>query len=360
MGSEEDGSTESDSVEEWVSDLYERAPPARQVLRWASRSYIVMIVIGVVLGLQVAPVVTEFARQPAEGTVAVVPLEGGIDGGNAESVVTRLKQARQDPSVDAVVLLVNSGGGGAAASEAIYTAVRRTAKRMPVVVSVNAIAASGAYYSSVPAEVIYVKPASLVGSVGVRFVAPIDIPPVDILVKTGPNKLTGGDLRDWTYSVESVKRAFLSAVVENREPKGLELTPTEISYAKLYSGGEAVDNGLADRIGSVEDAIKHAAKLAGLARHRVKVIGYTGTVSFVTKTAYEATSVEDKELRQPTSIIRDPADVTVPQVLMLPPSVIREALEEHLADHAVSVEEATGSSAVTNATEVTPDGTPTG
>lgn len=356
----EEPSSEQPVDRQWRQRFRNLAPTGRKLLRWAVRSYLVMIVVGVVLGLQIAPAVTQFTADPVEGKVAVIPIEGGIDGGNADSVVTRLERARQDPSIEAVVLRINSGGGGAAASEDMYTAVKRTAEQMPVVVSVNALAASGAYYTAAPADVIYVKPASLVGSVGVRFIAPVDVPPIDIRIKTGPNKLTGGDKRDWIYSIESVKRAFLNAVVENRKPKGLKLSRTQVANAKLYSGAEAVSNGLADRIGSTEDAIKHAANLADLTRHRVEILGYSGSVGFVTKTAFEASSVENKTLVEPETMIQDPADVTVPQIVMLPPGVVREALEAHL-ENSSSVLRTPDTRAVTpTPTEVTPHETSTG
>ena len=303
----------------------ERRERARDLVRRASRSYIVIVLVGVVIGLQVAPVVGELAADPVTGSVAVVSLSGGINGGNAASVAQRLREARQDPSVKAVVLRVNSGGGGAAASETIYLAVKRTAAQMPVVTSVDSIAASGAYYSAAPSDEIFVKPSSLVGSVGVFFVAPSPVPPIDELMFTGPNKLTGADHREWFYKMESVRRAFNRAVREGRGDR-LELTAQELAYAKLYTGGEAVDNGMADRIGGVEDAIRRAAQLAGLARWRVEALGYAGPVTFVTRTAYVGSSAEEKVLVHPRHFIVGPQEATGPNIVMLPPSVVRAAV----------------------------------
>lgn len=303
----------------------ERRERGRGLLRKASRSYVVIVLLGIVIGLQVAPVVTDLAATPVSGSVAVVPLSGGINGGNAASVAERLERARQDPSVEAVVLRVNSGGGGAAASETIYLAVKRTAASMPVVTSVDGIAASGAYYAAAPSDEIFVKPAALVGSVGVTFVAPSPIPPFDRLVFTGPNKLTGADHREWNYKIESVRRAFNRAVLEGRGDR-LELTAEELAYAKLYTGGEAVDNGLADRIGGLDAAIRRAAELADLARWNVETIGYTGPVTFVTRMAYVTAAAEEKELISPRYFIVGPDEATGPMLVMLPPSVVRAAV----------------------------------
>ncbi len=314
-------------VGRWLRKLVteDRRERARDLLAWGSRSYIVIVIVGVVIGLQIAPVVSELAAQPMAGSVAVITLSGGINGPNAQSVAGRLREARQDPSVDAVVLRINSPGGGAAASETLYLAVKRTAASMPVVVSVDSIAASGAYYAAAPADEIYVKPASLVGSVGVIFVAPSSVPPVDRLVTTGPNKLTGADRREWEYKVESLRRAFNRAVREGRGDR-LELTGEELAFAKLYSGAEAVELGLADRIGGLEAAVSRAATLADLGRWSVETMGYSGEVTFVTRTAYVAATAEEKEFVSPRYFIVGPEEAVAPTVVMLPPSVVRAAL----------------------------------
>lgn len=302
----------------------------RHVGRWAIRSYLVLVVLAIVVGLQVAPVVSNLATAPVSGNVAVVPLAGSIDGGNAASVASRLKRAREDPRVKAVVLRINSGGGGAASSEEIYMEVKRTAERMPVVVSVGSIAASGAYYSAAPADAIYVKPTSFVGSVGVFFVAPAEAPPIDLLITTGPNKLSGADRREWEYKIEAARRAFVGAVMAGRGSE-LSLTAEELSYARLYTGSEAVKNGLADRTGGLQDAINHAASMAGLTRYNLRTLGYSTTVTFVTQTAFIASDIEDKRLISPSYFIDDPGSTAVPNLLMLPPSVVRVAIADELA-----------------------------
>lgn len=313
----------------WLRSLAseDRRERARELLRKGSRSYIVIILVGVVIGLQVAPAVSEFATQPVAGSVAVVTLSGGINGPNAASVAERLQQARQDPDVEAVVLRINSGGGGAAASETLYLAVRRTAAQMPVVVSVDAIAASGAYYAAAPSDEIFVKPASLVGSVGVIFVAPQSVPPLDRLLITGPNKLTGADLREWSYKTDVIQNAFVGAVMDGRGD-ALGLSAEELGYAKLYTGAEAVDNGLADRVGGIEAAIKRAAELADLNRWNVKRLGYSSSVAFVTRSAFVSATADQKQLVSPQYFIAAPDETVAPTIVMLPPSVVHAALTD--------------------------------
>jgi len=311
----------------WLRRLATRERRERilRLVRKASRSYIVIILLGVIIGLQVAPVVSQQVYPPTTGSVAVVTLAGGIDGANAASVAERLKKVRQDPDVKAVVLRINSPGGGAAASETLYLAVRRTAERMPVVVSVDSLAASGGFYAAAPADEIFVKPASLVGSVGVIFVAPQSVPPLDRLITTGPNKLSGADQREWFYKTETIQNAFVGAVMEGRGDR-LDLTAEEVSYAKLYSGAQAVDNGLADRIGGLEDAVRRAARLAGLERWNVRRLAYSGTVTFITRTTYVTSDADQKELASPQYFIAGPEQSTAPTIVMLPTSVVRSAL----------------------------------
>lgn len=303
----------------------QRLSTLKQLGHWAVRSYLIMVILGIVIGLQVAPIVSDYTEEEVSGTVAIVPLEGGIDGQNAASLAARLKQARSSPSIDAVVLRVSSPGGGASASETMYFEVRRTAQQMPVVTSVNSMAASGGYYAAVPSDEIFVNPSTLIGSVGVITVAPQSLDPLDELITSGPDKLTGSDRREWFHKIESIKRAFVGAVVHNREEQ-LELSREEVAYAKLYSGSEAVSNGMADRIGGIDAAIKRAASMAGLTRYNVKVIGYDDTVSFLTRSNYVASDAPDKEIVPPSTMITKPSNSVAPNVLMLPRSVVRAAI----------------------------------
>lgn len=299
----------------------------RGAIHWLTRSYIVMIVLGIIVGLQVAPVVVDIGADPVQGTVAVVPLAGGIGGGNAASVAARLKQARNDPSIDAVVLRVNSGGGGAASSEEIYLEVAKTAEQMPVVTSVGSISGSGAYYGSVSSDYMFVKPASLVGNIGVVFTLPTDIDPIDGIIATGPNKLTGADRRGWYYKTESIKRAFVSAVMEQRGD-ALELSRNEVQSGELWTGAEAVENGIADEIGGLDAAITKAAEMADLQRWNSRVLSYDDTVAFLTQSAYLSANVEDKELVSPATFVVPPQDAAAPNILMVPRSIVRAGLED--------------------------------
>jgi protease-4 len=265
----------------------------RALLTRIARSYVLFVVIGLVVGLTLAPVA--WNATSSEGTVAVVPVAGAIDGGTSVGVSSMLQRARADPDVKAVVLLVNSGGGGAAASEEMYLQTKRTAQEMPLITSVDAAAASGAYYTIAPSDHIYAKPASTVGSVGVLATTPTALEPTAVVSTTGPNKLTGGDEREFSYILESLGNAFVGAVFEQRGDR-LELSRTELEQARIYSGTQAVRNGLVDSIGGRQAAIERAAAEAGLDDYDVQVLRPGGTARFLSRSNYVASTAPNKTM----------------------------------------------------------------
>ena len=227
---------------------------------------LVLVVVGLVVGAAVAPQAWAYATEP-DGTVAVVEVQGSITGDSASSVVDDLREARQNDSVQAVVLDVDSPGGTASASEQLYLAVKRTAGEMPVTASVTGTAASGSYYASIPADDIYVTPASVVGSVGVRATLPTGGVPAGEVV-TGPDKGGGSTTDEVRQRVETLRRAFVGSVFAERGDR-IDLSREELSHGKVYAGAAGVENGLADEIGGIDAAIAAAADDAGLSDYDV-------------------------------------------------------------------------------------------
>ncbi|MFB6160053.1 MAG: S49 family peptidase [Haloferacaceae archaeon] len=292
----------------------------RAMLGRAARSYVVFVAIGLVIGLTLAPVA--FQATTTDGTVAVVPLAGTIDGGTSADVTSMLQRARNDPDIDAVVIVANSGGGGAAASEELYLQTKRTAEEMPVVASVDTAALSGAYYTIAPSDRIFVKPASLVGSVGVLANAPTDVEPNSIVATTGPNKLAGADDREFYYILESLGNAFYNAVEAGRGSR-LQLSRTELAQARLYSGTQAVQNGMADEVGGRQAAIAHAAEQADLDNYDVKVMRPSGSVQFLSRGNYLGADVPNKTMVGPDYVTGE--ESAGPTFLMLPASYVVES-----------------------------------
>jgi protease-4 len=227
---------------------------------------VVLAVAGLVVGAGVAPFVWGAVGGP-QGSVAVVEMHGTITSGTATAAIDDLREARQNESIRAVVLDIDSPGGSAAASEQLYLAVKRTQQEMPVVAAVTGMAASGGYYMAAPADRIYVTPASVVGSVGVRGVLPPEgVPPGEVV--TGPDKGSGSTESEVRRRVEALRRAFVGSVLAERN-ETLELSAEELSYAKVYSGARGVELGFADEVGGLDTAIADAAATAGLDDYEV-------------------------------------------------------------------------------------------
>jgi len=309
---------------------------ALDTLRRVATSYPAVVVAALLVGALLAPIGLQ-ATEP--DTVAVVPIEGSIDGPTATAVTEQLRQAEADPDVEAVVLLINSPGGAAASSETIYLEVQRLAEQEggpPVVASIDAIGASGAYYAAAPADYIYAKPASIVGSVGVLATAPQDIEPQQIIGATGPSKLASDSQRDFFYTLETLKNAFANAVMESRGDR-LELSRAEVTEAATYPGTVAVQNGMVDAVGGMDRAVQRAAAEAGLDDYSVEVFRANGTRTFVTQAAYVASDAPDKRLVSPTYLtgLGGPGSSAV-SVLLLPPRVAYDSVRERPANESAA------------------------
>jgi len=233
--------------------------------------YVAVAVAAVLIGVFLAPQVMQFtegATQDTPDSVAVVPVEGPITGDTADQIGANLREARQNESIQAVVLKVDSPGGTVPASESLYLAVNRTrAAGIPVVASVTGTGASGAYMAMLPASRIYVTPGSIVGSVGVVGTQPSGGAAGSQIV-TGPDKGAGGTQAEFRDRVEMLRQEFVGMVYDHRGER-LDLEREQLSYAKVYAGAVAQRNGVADEIGGLDAAIQRAADEAGLENYGI-------------------------------------------------------------------------------------------
>jgi protease-4 len=207
----------------------------------------------------------------------------------------------------------------------MYLQTKRTSQEMPLITSVDASAASGAYYTIAPSDHIYAKPASTVGSVGVLATTPTALEPTTIISTTGPNKLTGGDEREFNYILESLGNAFIGAVFEQRGDR-LELSRTELEQARIYSGTQAVQNGLVDSIGGRQAAIEHAADEAELDNYNVRVMRPDGTARFLSRSNYIASTAPNKTMVSADYLYGD--EPSGPVFLMVPATYLDPATND--------------------------------
>lgn len=219
--------------------------------------------------------------------VAVIYAEGEIvqgEGRNGvighKTIIRALRKAADNKDVKAIVLRVNSPGGDALASEWMHREIDMTKKKKKVYVSMGNYAASGGYYISCNADRIFAEAGTITGSIGVFGV----IPNASALanqwginaetVSTHPNaqwysvfqKPTEQFRKETTESIEGIYSIFLDRVARGRAKTVAEVD--SIAQGRVWSGKEALANGLVDELGSVNDAIAYAAKENGLKEYR--------------------------------------------------------------------------------------------
>ena len=225
--------------------------------------FVIVVALPLIVGLYAAP------RLVPKPQVGIIRLSLDIFGGSTFEITEQLAYAREHDEVQAVVLVINSPGGSAAFSEELYLDVLNTrAKGVPVIASIDLLAASGAYYMAAAADYIYAKPTSAVGSVGVISSLPGEVFIEEELLTTGPYKAFGGTRDGYVRQMERAKFAFLEAVRIGRGNR-LVIDLDTLSRAEVFTGVEALDHGLIDGLMAQNEAVQRAAELAGLSNYEV-------------------------------------------------------------------------------------------
>jgi protease-4 len=219
------------------------------------------------------------------GLIASTP-EPTLLGGRANTVdrvVRQLRKAERDPRVRAVILRIDSPGGAVTASDTLYSELLAFRERSgkPIVASLGDVAASGGYYVALAADRIIAHPTTITGSVGVI------IPIVNINagmarlgiearpIVSGPNKDIGNPLTPTNPEHEAILQGlvdtmhtrFRGLVSARRQLEGDALD--RVTDGRVLLGSAAVEAGLVDATGDIEDALADAARLAGLERARL-------------------------------------------------------------------------------------------
>jgi protease IV len=210
--------------------------------------------------------------------VAVIPIEGEIV--DARATLDTLKRYAENPTVKAIVIRINSPGGAIAPSQEIYSEIRRTRSRSgkPIVASLDSVAASGGYYIAVACDQIVANPGSITGSIGV-ILQWFDVKELMQWAKLKPETITSGALKDagspfrelsdaerayFQTIVSQLHQQFVRHVVEGRNGK---MTPEEVAGVadgRIFTGEEAMRLKLVDEMGTIDDAVRTAGKLAGI------------------------------------------------------------------------------------------------
>ncbi len=223
------------------------------------------------------------------GYVAMIYVDGDmIDGRNRSipllgmnvtgsyTIAETLKAVRENKQIKAVVLRVESPGGSSMAADVMWRQVQLTAKAKPTVVSMGAAAASGGYYISAPASRIFANPLSITGSIGI-FYGKADIAQllnkigVDVEVyKTHPRAdaesmfrpFSPEERKELEHKVHQFYDVFLDRVASGRNMTKEQVD--KLGQGKVWTGEQAVKNGLADEVGGLRQALAYARQQAGL------------------------------------------------------------------------------------------------
>ena len=228
-------------------------------------------------------------KSVSQDKIAIIYATGPINSGKgsynsigSETTVKAIRKANEDEKVKAIVLRVNSPGGSALASDVILRELNLAKQKKKIIVSMGDYAASGGYYISCNADKIFANNTTLTGSIGVFGIVPntqkLLNEKIGVYIDTvnthkysdlgsGNRKLTKYELDVIQNSVEDVYETFITHVSKGRGISTVEVD--KIGQGRVWSGVDALEIGLIDEIGGLEDAIASAAELSELEDYRI-------------------------------------------------------------------------------------------
>lgn len=225
-------------------------------------------------------------KSTAKDKIAVVYAQGEIRYGKGdenyigqESMIKALEKIRKNDKIKAVVLRVNSPGGDGLTSDLILREIELTQKEKPVVVSMGNLAASGGYYIACKADKILAEPTTITGSIGVFGALPnltgvagnMGINAEQVSTNEGPSyslfEPMTPEFHDYIKGyIDDFYKTFVNHVVEGRNMSFEQVD--EIAQGRVWTGKEALENGLVDALGDLDDAIAQAAELAEVSDYK--------------------------------------------------------------------------------------------
>ena len=241
-----------------------------------------------------------------EPRVAVIRVNGPIVGGDdadmawgspssttSGALMRQFRKARQDDSVQAVLLRVNSPGGSAAATQEAAAELQKLKDSgKPVVVSMGDTAASGAYWLAAYGDKIYANPSTITGSIGV-YMSYYDVQGLseklgvrEEKIKSGPHKdifspfrpMTEEERRLTQNMVDDMYEQFVAVVAEQRHMDGE--TVRSLAAGRVFTGEQAKEAGLVDELGNYYDALGYAGTLIHADPDKVATVTYDDAFSW--------------------------------------------------------------------------------
>ena len=237
-------------------------------------------------------------RRSTKDAIAIVHIDGPImlgkkqvspfgstEGAFSEEIRKAIDELSNEPRVRGVVVRVNSPGGSATASEIMLQSITKLQERKPVVVSMGDYAASGGYYVSCRANKIYASPNTITGSIGVvagKLATAnmwgrigVNFSPIQRGKKAGiltsSNPFQDGERDELQGWMDSIYEVFKNHVTEGRDGK-LDKPIDDIAGGRVYTGQQALELGLVDELGSLDDAIEDLAADLKLEDYEIRTI----------------------------------------------------------------------------------------
>jgi protease-4 len=239
---------------------------------------------------------------PSRNKIAVINLQGIIQGQLAGDIYQQLKVAGHDRRVKGLIVRVNSPGGTISASDQIYTQIKkfRNEHNIPVIAFMQGVAASGGYYTSVACEKIIAEPTTITGSIGViswylvvQELLEEKLGVLPVTVKSGPKK-------DWPSSfrqpapeelqymqdklITPAYERFVQVVAEGRKATLDVNEVRRLADGGIYGAQEALEEKLIDDIGYLDEAIETVKSLAGI--DTAQVVEYRKPFTFADFLSY--------------------------------------------------------------------------
>ncbi|MFQ5735438.1 MAG: signal peptide peptidase SppA [Thermodesulfobacteriota bacterium] len=242
--------------------------PVKTVLAAVGAAFIAIMLLSVTIAYLTGSALTGGDK------VAVVRMDGVIT--DPTETVKQLKGLGKRKDVKAVVVRINSPGGAVGPSQEIYREIQKLKEKKPVVASMGAIAASGGFYAAVAADKIVALPGTITGSIGViiefmnaeELLSKIGLK--GYVVKSGKFKDVGSPLRRMEPAerelmqsvIDDVNRQFIEAVAKGRNMDAGRVE--KMADGRIFTGAQALANGLIDSLGGLSDAISLGAQMAGI------------------------------------------------------------------------------------------------
>lgn len=220
--------------------------------------------------------------------IAILYAEGSIVSGSSETdindrfLIKEIEKLKDNEKIKAVVFRVNSPGGSAYASEQIWEAIKELKMQKPVIVSMGDYAASGGYYISCNATKIYAQPTTLTGSIGIFGMFPNVEGLTNKIGLSFDNVKTNkfSDFGDITRPMREDEKVILQSYIERgynlfltrcSEGRNIPIEKlAKIAEGRVWTGKQALDIGLIDALGGIDDAVKDAAITADITKYTVK------------------------------------------------------------------------------------------